>query len=190
MQLSKGPMRGVKMHYALVFHCYSEPLNNKHPPQEGRHFVDWKLYKKGLFSHNSLMKGRVSWRASWFLQGGYFPCRGSLALSDRHRILSGWGERKLTRDPGPSGFSSQNPGTRMSKTHCDPLVCGHHTLAFACPRRPSFCGVSKPVTLEESMLCAQLSWAESENLFDIFTGGNFCAPAAKGNSLFLILIVS
>lgn len=136
------------------------------------------------------MKGRVSWRASWFLQGSYFLCRGSLALSDRHMILSGWGERKLTRDPGPSGFSSQNSGTRMRKTHCNPLVCGHHTLACASPRRPSFCGVSKPVTLEESMLCAQLSWAESENLFDIFTGGNFCAPTVKGNSLFLILIVS
>lgn len=96
------------------------------------------------------MKGRVSWRASWFLQGSYFLCRGSLALSDRHMILSGWGERKLTRDPGPSGFSSQNSGTRMRKTHCNPLVCGHHTLACASPRRPSFCGVSKPVTLEES----------------------------------------
>ena len=136
------------------------------------------------------MKGRVSWRASWFLQEGYLLCRWSLALSDRHMILSGWGERKLTRDPGPSGFSSQNPGTRMSKTHGNPLVCGHHTLACTSPRRPSFCGVSKPVTLEESMLCAQLSWAESENLFDIFTGGNFCAPTVKGNSLFLILIVS
>ena len=110
------------------------------------------------------MKCIVSRRASWFLQGGYFLCRGSLAPSDRHMILRGWGEKELTRDPGPSDFSSQSPGMRMSKTHWNPPVCGRHPLAFAPPRRPSFCGVSKPVTLEESMLCAQLSWAESENL--------------------------
>lgn len=84
------------------------------------------------------MKCMVSRRASWFLQGGYFLCRGSLAPSDRHMILSGWGEKELTRDPGPSDFSSQNPGMRMSKTHWNPLVCGRHLLAFAPPRRPSF----------------------------------------------------
>lgn len=80
-------------------------------------------------------------------------------LSGRHEEAKRLGGKDGTTDPGPSDLTCQDPGMRMSEARWNPLVCEHHALAFATSQETFFfvCSVSKPVTLEETMLPIQLS---------------------------------